>query len=168
MSAGAAAMTRGDSSTGRGNGGRQNNHFENLENPAPDEGLIHGIYLSHGASNNLISNNAFRWISGGPMRVRNDSNGNLVRENLFTRTSVDPVGFFSEWSCSQSCATTYNQPAECGSHGNVFEYNTLYDGYDGKWLPSWHRTPAGADYVGPAGCSNDGEPWLETRSNVRP
>ncbi|MGC4893817.1 right-handed parallel beta-helix repeat-containing protein [Micromonospora sp. DT31] len=146
----------------------RNNHFENLENPAPDARLIHGIYLSNGASDNLISNNAFRWISGGPMRVRNDANGNLVRDNLFTRTGEPNVGFFSEWSCDRACATTYNQPPECGSHGNVFEYNTLYAGYDGKWQASWSRTPAGADYVGPAGCSNDGEPWLVTRGNVRP
>ena len=146
----------------------RNNHFDYLENSAPDGGLIHGIYLAHGSSGNLISNNSFRWITGGPVRVRNDSNGNQVRENTFTRTSVSPVGFFSEWSCDQACATQYSQPLECGSHGNVFEYNTLYTGYDGNWLPTWHRKPGDPNYVGPAGCSNDGEVWLVTRSNLRP
>lgn len=146
----------------------RNNHFNDLENDAPDGGLIHGIYLSHGASDNLISNNSFRWITGGPVRVRNDSNGNHVHHNTFTRTSVDPVGFFSEWSCDLACASRYNQPAECGSHGNVFEYNTLHTGYDGNWLPSFHRKPSDPNYIGPTGCSNDGEPWLVTRSNTRP
>ena len=39
----------------------RNNQFDHLENPDPDTGSIHGIYLSHGSSNNLINNNAFRW-----------------------------------------------------------------------------------------------------------
>lgn len=145
----------------------QNNHTNYLENDPPDTGAIHSIYLAHGADRNRIVRNSFRWVTGGPVRVRNDSDGNIVQSNVFYRTSISPVGgVFSEWSCTAACAATYHQPAECGSHGNVAKYNTWGRGYDGRTVPLFSRSPSSTSYVGPAGCTSDSEPWLATNGNV--
>lgn len=148
----------------------RNNHFVRLENAAHEYNLIHGIYLAHGASHNLIEDNAFRYITGHPMNVRNDSNSNLVRENVFQRTGYPAGGYFSDWSCGVECAERYDQPLECPSHGNEFRYNTLESSYEGGWMAAFIRQPGGPDYIGPPGigCTNDGQVWLQTSGNIRP
>ncbi|WP_146605252.1 hypothetical protein [Jiangella anatolica] len=74
---------------------------------------IHGVYAMHGSSGNSIRSNDFQWISGNPMRVRNDSNSNDIRDNEFTRTGQPNGGFYSDWSCDAECAaaTTSHESA---------------------------------------------------------
>lgn len=146
----------------------RNNHFVHLENKASQYNLIHGVYLAHGASRNIVENNAFRYITGHPMNVRNDSNSNIVQNNVFERTGYPTGGYFSDWSCGLSCAETYNKGYECPSHGNEFLYNELRSSYEGGWMAGFIRQPGGPEYIGPPGCSNDGQVWLRTAGNLRP
>lgn len=156
--------------TGKNSSGNQivNNHFVHLENEAPSEAGIHGIYLAHGSSNNYVKSNYFEWISGNPMRVRNDSNDNNIRDNTFKRTGLG--SYYSDWSCGTKCSEENNgQAFECASHGNLFRYNDLYSGYLGTQINVFGFSPGDASYEGPVPeCSNEGQPRVTTASNVNP
>jgi hypothetical protein len=141
-----------------------NNHFSSLENVAPSQGGVHGVYALHGSSNNTIRGNAFSVISGHPMRVRNQSNGNDIHENTFTLTG----GYgYSEWFCDAACVSA-NPGAnyECASQGNVFHHNNLVSGYTGGYLRLWLLTPPGLTFPGPAGCPALSGPRLATYGNT--
>src|SRR5688572_25882849 len=127
-----------------------NNHFRNLENAAPSQAGVHGIYALHGSGGNTISGNAFHTISGHPMRVRNQSNGNDVRFNTFTLTGS--VGY-SEWFCDAACVSANpGSVLECASHSNLFHDNDLVSAYGGGALGEWWLSPSGLTNPGPAGC----------------
>lgn len=147
----------------------RNNHFTYNINIGEDDNLIHGVYLSHESTNNLVEANAFRYITGHPVNVRNDSNRNVVRDNVFERAGHSGGGYFSDWSCGDWCVSKYpGHPRECPSHGNEFVYNELLGSYDGGYEAGFIRQPGDASYIGGPGCSSDGEAWLRTAGNVRP
>lgn len=142
-----------------------NSHFSHLEDVAPSQAAIHGIYALHGSSNNTITNNAFNTISGHPMRTRDRSSGNNVYGNTFTLTGG---AGYSEWFCDETCAAANpGSVLECASQGNVFHNNTLVSAYDGSYLKSWWLSPAGLDNPGPAGCPPLSGPRLATYGNVQ-
>jgi hypothetical protein len=142
----------------------ENNHFLNNENSGGDASLIHGVYLAHHSTGNVVRNNRFRQISGDPVRTRNDSNGNDVYGNSFERTGR--YAYYSEWFCDTSCtASNPGSPRECASHGNLFHDNDVISGYAGS-VSLWELTPPGIDYAGGAGCSNDGQRRLRTYGNA--
>lgn len=145
----------------------RNNHFVNLENAAADSpGNIHGVYLRVGANNNLISNNSFRFISGAAVDARNDSNNNVVENNVFDRVGTSTVGVYLDWSCDLPCAETYAQPAECSSHGNWVRYNEFGRTYADPTVQTklFHLRAQTATH---SACSDDGQPWLETTGNIK-
>lgn len=148
----------------------RNNHFTRLENSYYWRHEIHGIYLAHGADDNLIESNAFSEINGGPIRVRNTSDDNVIRNNTFTNTGYAPMGFYSEWFCGEHCLVTYpDTDPECGSFGNQFYENTLGPSYPGTTLGQQYRMPADLTEIGRPGCVRDSqEPWLRTWDNIRP
>lgn len=90
---------------------------ENL-NLSDVERLIHGVYMSHGASENSILYNTFHTISGHAVKVRNSSNLNKIWQNDFTKINA---GAFQDW---------YSRTAkECPSWGNNLRYNFFNGNY---------------------------------------
>jgi hypothetical protein len=143
----------------------ENNHFLNNENTGSNAGLIHGVYLAHHSNGNVVKNNRFRYVSGGPMRTRNDSNDNDIFGNSFERAGRG--GYYSEWFCDSPCvAENPGHARECASHGNLFHDNDVISGYTGGTLSLWQLTPAGTTYAGGAGCDNEGKPRLRTYGNT--
>jgi len=107
--------------------------FTNIENNGTigEERLIHAIYLSHYASENLIVQNKFVNNSGGPIRTRDESNFNIIKENSF----IEAAGkaFYSEWYCDKSRLDYCTKPSgECESYGNEFLNNDCNKGYRGE------------------------------------
>jgi hypothetical protein len=141
----------------------QNNSFEYLENRggSTEENLVHGVYLSHRSSDNVIRDNRFYQISGDPIRTRDDSNENKVFGNTFTRTGAG--AYFSDWFSTGDHAKKNANPLECASHGNVFYNNKLNSGYRGR-VDIFSTSPLGADYAG-SGCANDGRGRVRAWSN---
>jgi hypothetical protein len=141
----------------------QNNSFEYLENRggSTEENLLHGVYLSHHSSNNVIRDNRFYRISGDPIRTRDDSNENKVFGNTFTRTGAG--AYFSDWFSTGDHAKKNGSPLECASHGNVFYNNKLNSGYRGR-IDVFGTSPLGAAYAG-SGCANDGRNRVRAWSN---
>ena len=143
----------------------QNNHFLHNENTGGAAGLVHGIYLAHWSKRNTVTANRFYYISGEPMRTRNDSNDNDIYGNTFERTGT--VSYYSEWFCDASCVSENpGHGRECASHGNVFHDNNTISGYSGRDLSWWGLTPGGNTYAGGAGCDNEGQPRIRTYGNT--
>lgn len=143
----------------------RNNHFVHLENGAASLGLIHGLYIQHHSYDNLVEDNRFERVSGDPIRVRDDSNGNIIRSNDFSFCGTQ--GSFGDWYCdqSQTCTGAQNVCAvqECPSYLNEFRQNQINCGYDDTFLPLFYFYQV-RDCV-PPGCSDPGE-RLVTASNV--
>lgn len=138
------------------------NVFSRLENNAPNPGHIHGVYLAHHSSANVVADNAFHQISGDPVRVRNDSNSNEVTGNTFALAGA--YGY-SEWFCDDP--TVCPEERECASHGNRFHENTLISGYGSEDIGEYRLDPPGLGYMGgDAGCDNDGQARLGVRDNA--
>lgn len=91
--------------------------------------LIHAVYLAHYSSNNVIENCKFNNVSGDPIRVRDESNNNIIKNNVFRKTGSH--SYFSEWYCSSETTskkcTKYD--GECSSFGNKFIDNKCIYGY---------------------------------------
>jgi len=142
----------------------RNNHFRYNENTGPNAGLIHGIYLAHWSKRNIIASNRFSFISGGPMRTRNDSNGNDIYTNTFERAGG---AAYSEWFCDAACvAANPGHGRECASHGNVFHENAVVSSYSGGAPNTWTLAPPGIDLTGGAGCDNEAQKRLRTYGNT--
>lgn len=143
----------------------KNNHFTYEENTGSDYGLIHGVYLAHWSKRNTVTGNEFAYISGGPMRTRNDSNDNDIYGNKFTRTGT--VAYYSEWFCDADCvAANPGHGRECASHGNVFHDNNTISGYYGSDISWWDLSPDGNSYAGGTGCDNEGQLRVRTYGNT--
>jgi hypothetical protein len=142
----------------------RNNHFRHNENVGADAGLIHGVYLAHWSNRNTIASNRFSFISGAPMRTRNDSDNNDIYANTFERAGT---AAYSEWFCDAACvAANPGHGRECASHGNVFHDNSLLSSYSGGALSTWTLTPPGLDLTGGAGCDNEAQKRLRTYGNT--
>lgn len=144
----------------------RNNHFVAVENHAQKAGLMHGVYLAHHSRGNQIRGNQFTEISGDPIRVRDDSNANIIEENTFTETGS--VAFYSDWYCDPDVNPNCTKPGgECPSWQNEFRDNELHCGYGGEQLPPFSYIQGGADYV-PPNCPDhfaDGWKRLSTSGN---
>lgn len=122
----------------------RNNTFQNIQNlPAKETGvakygpfLLHSIYLSSGASNNLIEHNVFDGFSGSPVRIRAQSDNNKVVDNKFSNPiyfGKPPAGYrinaVSQWYCNDAVPAC-NEKAkkgnfECPSIGTEIIGNTV-------------------------------------------
>jgi hypothetical protein len=141
----------------------QNNSFEYLENlgGSTDENLVHGVYLSHHSSGNLIRDNRFYQISGDPIRTRDASNGNKVFGNSFTKTGAG--AYFSDWFSTGDHAKKSSTLAECASHSNEFYDNTLNSGYRGH-IDALRTSPLGDGYASGT-CTNEGQARVRAWDN---
>ena len=95
--------------------------------------LLHALYFAHGSSGNRVERNTFEDGCGDPIRFRDASNKNVVRNNTFTK--VGKTSAVSEWFCAGSTACT-KKTSECPSHDNVIENNTFGSNYAGMQLKS--------------------------------
>lgn len=142
----------------------RNNQFLYNENTGADHGMIHGVYLAHHSSRNVVVGNLFFAISGNPVNIRNDSNDNVIYNNRFDRTGT--VAYYADWFCDTTCLTVDPlHPRECASHGNVFYENTLGTGYDGRKIGAWLLSVPDPAYAGGPGCGNDGQMRIKTFGN---
>lgn len=145
----------------------RNNHFVAVENHAQKAGLMHGVYIAHHSAGNQIRGNQFTDISGDPLRVRDDSNANIIEGNTFSNTGS--VAFYSDWYCDPDANPNCTKPGgECPSWENEFRDNELHCGYGGQQLPPFSYIQGGADYV-PPGCPDhfdDGWKRLYTSNNT--
>lgn len=114
--------------------------FENIENNKKNKEdiLIHALYFAHYSSNNIVEKCNFISISGDPIRVRDESNNNIINKNIFTKTGSH--AFFSEWFCcsettSKKCT---KESGECSSFGNQFINNLCYGGYNNKKIQTYN------------------------------
>jgi hypothetical protein len=95
------------------------NKFYYLENTS-GPGEIHGVYLATVTNSTKITKNRFGYISGDPIRTRNDSKNNIVSDNMFWRTGAYAI--FSDWRFkSESCGK-----------GNVLKNNRYGKSYYDK------------------------------------
>ncbi|MFY0539265.1 right-handed parallel beta-helix repeat-containing protein [Nannocystis pusilla] len=145
----------------------RNNHFIAVENHPQKAGLMHGVYIAHHSTGNQIRGNQFTAISGDPIRVRDDSNANVIEDNTFSTTGS--VAFYSDWYCDPDANPNCTKPGgECPSWQNEFRDNALHCGYGGEPLPTFSYIQGGADYV-PPGCPDhfaDGWKRLSTSGNT--
>jgi hypothetical protein len=141
----------------------QGNRFVSLENAGGPRtmALIHGVYLSHYSSGNVISGNHFYGISGDPIRTRNGSGENKIYDNIFERTGSN--SFFSDWFADGAEAAQEGGGSECASTGNSFYDNSLISGYRGH-LRIWWVSPGDQGYAGQS-CGNAGAVRVRTWGN---
>jgi hypothetical protein len=107
----------------------RNNIFAYLENRSATAGHIHGVYLAHNSNNNVVVKNAFSYITGDPIKVRDFSNFNQIISNTFVRTGR--TAFFHDAPSA----------GECSSWRNEFRYNTLQCGYSGLNITTFKDSP---------------------------
>ncbi|MFD8864652.1 right-handed parallel beta-helix repeat-containing protein [Streptomyces sp. NPDC059590] len=88
------------------------NKFYYLENRS-SPGAIHGVYLANATNSSVISGNRFGYVSGDPIRTRNNSKNNTVSGNKFWRAGTYAI--FSDWRFGREA---------CG-RGNVFKNNVV-------------------------------------------
>ncbi len=138
--------------------------FTNIENAAPNGGMMHGVYAAHHSNGNKVFDSRFEYISGDPVRVRNDSNNNSFYDNSFKRTGVRAQ--YSDWFCHQWCADQNDQARECASHGNKFYNNDNISGYDGSVVGNWAYVYGDRYTTGGSGCDNKGQDRVKTWGNT--
>jgi hypothetical protein len=104
-----------------------NTHFVSIIN-ASKCGLLHAIYAAHMSDRNQISNNRFASGCGDPVRLRDFSNNNVIKNNTFEKIGVNAA--YTDWYCDHEVNTACTKPTpECPSWENQFRDNVL----DGDW-----------------------------------
>jgi len=93
-----------------------------LENETKNASHIHGVYLAHNSSHNIIERNRFYKITGDAIRVRNFSNFNKIRNNKIIQS-----GMRAHYSTYRN-----SEIGECRSWENEFRDNTVSCGYSGS------------------------------------
>lgn len=142
-----------------------NSHFVNIEN-TDHAGNIHGMYVTHHSSGNVIELNKFSYVSGYPVKFRNQSNDNKVEENRIHRAGL--ISYYRGEFCDTACARQNDISQQCASWGNRFFYNRLQGNYAGKQPSLWSLSPEGLDNPGGEPCSApDGEQRVHTGGNIR-
>ncbi len=125
-----------------------NSHFVDIGNYDEPE-LIHAIYVAHLSCRNQILRNRFLRVTGDPIRVRDFSNYNLIKENVFVRAGIKAA--WTEWFCDHD--RRHNQctkpTAECPSWMNQVLNNCVSTAFDGSPLHIWDLL---VDNPSPDGC----------------
>jgi len=100
-----------------------NTHFINIIN-TKSAGLIHAIYAAHLSDRNQILGNRFKNNSGDPVRLRDFSNFNVIKNNKFIKVGV--YAGYTDWYCNHDIYTNCTKKGpECASWENQFRDNLL-------------------------------------------
>ena len=101
----------------------ERNHFSDIRNKVQCVHL-HGVYMAHGSSDNVIRSNTFERGCGDAIRLRDGSGNNKIAQNVFVDFWASaPV---SEWYCeSKSRDDCTKDTPECPSFGNVLSNNRM-------------------------------------------
>jgi hypothetical protein len=142
----------------------EDNDFSGIDNVPAYEPLIHGLYITHFSSKNTVEQNAFSYIGGDPVKVRDMSNFNVIERNTFIGTKDQAL--YTDEFCDTACAIKYKLPRQCASFGNLFVDNQLVSA--AAAVPeTWLLSPAGPDYAGAAPCRiPSGEERLRASGNT--
>lgn len=104
-----------------------NNHFVDIINTR-SPALLHAIYIAHMSDRNQILRNRFYNNAGGPIRVRDYSNDNIINDNTFKKVSITAA--YGEWYCDHDTRNDCTKATpECPSWGNQFRDNHLNGTY---------------------------------------
>jgi hypothetical protein len=104
-----------------------NNHFVDVINHTSC-GLLHAIYAAHMSDRNLIRANRFKNGCGDPLRFRDFSNYNVIRDNKLIKIGVNAG--YTDWYCDHDVNTACTKPGpECPSWENQFRDNLLDGDY---------------------------------------
>lgn len=98
------------------------NFFKGIRNNK-NCGALHAIYMAHHSSGNLIEGNTFDDGCGATIKVRDDSNFNIIRSNNF----IGQEGaIFHDWYCNKETRMDCTKKTgECPSLGNKIVENTV-------------------------------------------
>jgi hypothetical protein len=121
---------------------------------------IIGIYVAHHSDSNRVISCRFRRMKGDAIRIRDDSNGNLVSRNVFELTGWHAV--ISTWYCRTSMeGCSERLETEAASWGNVFTDNKV----NGNWKGG--KPTVFLDLTPADGLSeSDGRPGVILRNNT--
>ncbi len=128
------------------------NRFSHIENvPGSCEvcaGHMHSYYLADSSDHNAFDDETHEYVSGGPIRFRNYSNHNVVRNSTFVAGGLDKGAvsdFYSETD------------GECPCYDIQLQGNKVYGDWDcAAAAPVWKS------YVAPSSCI---QPSLGTRAS---
>lgn len=134
-----------------------NSHFYYGVNSVPSQySAFHALYFAHHSSGNQVLRNRIERISGDPMRIRDLSNYNKIKDNRFIRAGA--AAFYSDWYCTGSACT--KPGGECPSYGNEFRNNDCYRGFYNSYI-SLFKAFGSSSY-----CGATPAPWLRTSGNT--
>jgi hypothetical protein len=127
----------------------RNNVFAQIENlPAGQTAarkygptLLHALYISNGSSDNRIENNHFSKFTGSPVRIRAESNNNVIIANTFISPIYLPqnkgkyrISAVTQWYCNEAVEICRNRAedgvTECPSTGIEIVANKVGAGMD--------------------------------------
>ncbi|MFI1488165.1 hypothetical protein [Streptomyces sp. NPDC020747] len=129
----------------------ENSHFINIENAAPYQGNIHGLYITHFSSNNQVVRNKFSYVSGYVVKSRNMSNYNSIEYNDITRAGR--ASYYRGEFCDTQCAIDNKISRQCASYHDRFFNNTIHSGYSGGQISTWSLSPEGLTNAGGTPCA---------------
>lgn len=101
----------------------ESNYFQSIRNKKSC-GLLHSIYVAHFSSGNQISNNTFNDVCGSAIKLRDQSNNNIIRSNKFSH--LENVPAIEEWFCDMATHKECTKKlGECPSTGNLQQGNFI-------------------------------------------
>jgi Right handed beta helix region len=113
------------------------NRFANIKNIEGCSAL-HSIYMAHYSSKNVIEGNTFENVCGQTIKVRDQSNNNIIRNNIFKEQATTTT--FQEAFCNKDERGDECTKAggECPSVGNIYDSNTVSTKGSSKKLTAVH------------------------------
>jgi len=102
----------------------EGNRFIDIRNVTGCAGL-HSIYIAHDSCNNIIEKNIFDGGCGPTIKVRDYSNFNIIKDNIFKNQNTYTIFLDAYCNRDKYKGCTKKSP-ECPSWGNIFEDNTIY------------------------------------------
>jgi len=148
------------------------NRFFHIENVPGDcevcAGHMHSYYLADSSDHNTFDDETHEYVSGGPVRFRNYSNHNVVRNSTFIAGGLDK-GAVSDF---------YSETAECPCYDIQLQDNKVYGDWDcAAAAPVWKSYVAantctqpslGARASGAGNCGTTSAPYCENTSACQP
>jgi parallel beta-helix repeat protein len=133
----------------------ENNHFQRFEDVGPSR--VHGLYITHFSSQNRITRNRFFDVSGQGVKIRNQSNDNVISGNTFIQSGW--TAYYLDQFCDAACVQALedaghtNGVRQCASYGNQFVDNHLVSDHNNGQALEYKLEPPGQQHAGEEGCA---------------